>query len=430
MLKNYIKIAFKVMLRRKFFTVVSLFGISFTLSVLLVVTAFINNELGERAPETKKYRSLYVVWVETGKDDQESIRISTPSYHFISKYVKSLQTPESVTMFSSRRWTTEYVNDKNLDIDFVYTDAEFWGIFDFHFIAGKPYSQIDIDKSEPVVVINEDIAKQYFEGSEPLGGIIEINKRIFRVIGVVKDVPYKNWTVGPESKVWIPYTTIVQDYKKSELQPSFAPGFKAVLLAKKSADMKKIKAELQSQVDKVSFNNPKAISWLNCEALSQKEMLAYSAFFYTNDDQINKTNRPNSNVGKLYFWLGLVGLLFMSMPAINLMNLNSSRILERSSEIGIRKAFGASSNTLVGQFLTENIFVTLIGAAIGYGLAFVFINIINESGYIPYSNLKLNTTVFFYGLMISLFFGFLSGVYPAYRMSRLHPASALKQGGA
>lgn len=418
------------MLRRKFFTVVSLFGISFTLLALLVVTAFINNELGERAPETKKYRSLYVFYAETGKDDQESFHIWTPTYHFISKYVKSLQTPESVTMFSWRIGTTEYVNDKKLDIDFVYTDAEFWGIFDFHFIAGKPYSQIDIDKSEPVVVINEDIAKQYFEGSEPLGGIIEINKRIFRVIGVVKDVPYKNWTVGPESKVWIPYTTIVQDYKKSELRPSFAPGFTAVLLAKKSADMKKIKAELQSQVDKVAFNNPKAISWLNCEALSQKEMLAYKAFFYTNNDQINKTNRPNSNVGKLYFWLGLAGLLFMSMPAINLMNLNSSRILERSSEIGIRKAFGASSNTLVGQFLTENIFVTLIGAAIGYGLAFVFINIINESGYIPYSNLKLNTTVFFYGLMISLFFGFLSGVYPAYRMSRLHPASALKQGGA
>ena len=56
----------------------------------------------------------------------------------------------------------------------------------------------------------------------------------------------------------------------------------------------------------------------------------------------------------------------MLLPAVNLVNLNASRIMERASEIGVRKAFGASSRTLVGQFVVENVVLTLIGAALGF----------------------------------------------------------------
>ena len=62
-------------------------------------------------------------------------------------------------------------------------------------------------------------------------------------------------------------------------------------------------------------------------------------------------------------------LLFMLLPTLNLVNINLSRILERSSEIGVRKAFGASSRTLVGQFVVENLVLTLIGAAVGLVLS-------------------------------------------------------------
>ena len=60
--------------------------------------------------------------------------------------------------------------------------------------------------------------------------------------------------------------------------------------------------------------------------------------------------------------LAVGALLFMALPAMNLVNLNISRILERASEIGVRKAFGASSWTLVGQFLVENLILTLVGS--------------------------------------------------------------------
>ena len=78
--------------------------------------------------------------------------------------------------------------------------------------------------------------------------------------------------------------------------------------------------------------------------------------------------------------LFILMLFFILLPTINLMNINISRIIERSSEIGIRKAFGASSWTLVGQFVVENVILTLIGGVISLILAVFVLHIINSAG--------------------------------------------------
>ena len=129
-------------------------------------------------------------------------------------------------------------------------------------------------------------------------------------------------------------------------------------------------------------------------------------------------------------WLTLVivgtALLFMALPAINLVNLNLSRILERASEIGVRKAFGATSATLVGQFVVENVLLTLIGGVVAWVVASAILVSVNASGLIPFARLELNGRILGWGVLTALFFGVLSGVYPAWRMSRLHPVEALR----
>jgi putative ABC transport system permease protein len=121
-----------------------------------------------------------------------------------------------------------------------------------------------------------------------------------------------------------------------------------------------------------------------------------------------------------------LALLFMLLPAVNLVNLNVSRIMERASEIGVRKSFGASSVVLVGQFLVENVALTLIGAAIALVLSIWLLWAVNGSGLILYADLRMNYRVFLAGLGFALLFGTVSGVYPAWRMSRLNPVQALK----
>jgi putative ABC transport system permease protein len=133
-----------------------------------------------------------------------------------------------------------------------------------------------------------------------------------------------------------------------------------------------------------------------------------------------------SNPALLWTLIAGLMLLFALLPTVNLVNLNMSRIMERASEIGVRKAFGASSRTLVGQFIVENVVLALIGGVLGFVGSLFVLAAANRSSLIPYANFTMNYRIFLYGLGLAAFFGVLSGVYPAWRMSRLHPVQALK----
>jgi putative ABC transport system permease protein len=141
---------------------------------------------------------------------------------------------------------------------------------------------------------------------------------------------------------------------------------------------------------------------------------------------VGDSRDPREQGWKLTLLLIGLGLLFMLLPTVNLININVSRIMERASEIGVRKAFGASARTLVGQFIVENVILTLVGGAIGFVLSFFILRALTASGWIQYAQFHINFRVFLYGLAMAGLFGLLSGVYPAWRMSRMNPVQALK----
>ena len=94
---------------------------------------------------------------------------------------------------------------------------------------------------------------------------------------------------------------------------------------------------------------------------------------------------PESQVWRLVAFLAVLAVLFALIPTVNLVNINISRIMERASEIGVRKAFGAPARTLVGQFLVENVLLTIIGGLIGLVMSFFVIRALNVSGILRYA---------------------------------------------
>ena len=122
-----------------------------------------------------------------------------------------------------------------------------------------------------------------------------------------------------------------------------------------------------------------------------------------------------------------LALLFMVLPAVNLANLAISRTLERAAEIGVRKAFGASGRQLIGQLLFENLILTLIGGAISVPLTGLVLAILNRIGLDrAYADFGINGRVLLWGLLAAVVFSVLSGLYPAWRLSRLTPAEAMR----
>lgn len=417
MLKNYIRTAFKVFMRRKFFTAISLFGISFTLVVLMVFTAIFDHIFGPMPPETKADRTLGVFMMReettnaAGVYSQEN---GPPSYAFLDRYVRTLPEVEKVSISTVTNGDvsgTSFVHGEKIESHLKHTDGEFWQILDFDFIEGGPFTPEDEKNASSVAVINASTRRKFFGVEPAVGKTIEVNGQRFQVVGVVADVPIFRLT--PFADIWVPISTsITKEYQKRG-------GFQGLILARRPSDIPQIKAEFQSRLSQVEFPDPKATNKLSGGAESFFETISRSLFSSDNEE-----SHPGILLGVT---VGLM-ILFMILPTLNLININMSRILERSSEIGVRKAFGASSWTLVGQFVVENVLLVLIGGMMGIVFTFIALEVLNASDLLPYAQFHLNYRIFFYGLLTTLFFGVFSGVYPAWKMSRLQPVQALKGG--
>ena len=415
MLKNYFKMALKVLLKHKLFTFISLFGISITLLILIVITSLIDHTFGTMPPETNLDRTLSVTMARLETEKGGTWSGPTMSYYFFDKYVKCLETPEMISISSFHIPITTYSGDKKLNLGIKFTDGEFWKILNFDYIEGKSFSVEDVENANQVAVINEMTKEKYFGGKTAIGETIEADGKEFKVIGVVKNVSILR--IMPYSDIWVPITLSKEELYKPTLIGSF-PAFYAMALARDKSDIPKIKEEFRSKIDNIEFPEGK-FTKIYIEASTYAEALSRQLF-----------RTEEGKVGPLLLILLLLAIAFMLLPSVNLVNINISRIVERESEIGIRKAFGASSLSLVGQFVIENIIITLIGGFIAMALAAIILQTINDSGLIPHVDLSLNYRIFFYSLVISLIFGLISGVYPAYKMSRLHPAEALRGGKA
>ena len=410
MLKNYFKIAIAVLKRRKFFTFISLFGISFTLTILMVTTAFMDKMLSPAYPDFKRNRSLYISKVERLNTKEGWFNGGSASFYLLDHYVSNMKTPEKIGIYTFSNPVNSFVNDKKIVLELKYTNADYWDIAEYSFIEGKPYRQAQLDASDPVAVISEYTKKQYFgDVSSVAGKYIEVDNVRYRVMGVVANVPRTQRHFYGD--IYLPYTLSKSDYKKVEPMGNFG----AVLLARRTADLAAMKKEYEQLIAKVPTMDE-----------------GYDKMYSNADTILEGITRnilgsgKDSGMAKSMSFVTAMVLLFMLLPAINLININMTRIMERSSEIGVRKAFGASSKTLVYQFVVENVMLTLIGGVIAVLMSLMCIYIFNESDMVPSLHLEINLRVLLMGLAVCLFFGLLSGVYPAWRMSRMPVVQALK----
>ena len=412
MLRHYLTMTIAVLKRRPFYTAISLFGISFTLLVLMVVTAMADHTLAPMAPESRQARMLGVHSARMyGPDNAWS---SNGGYLLFDKYARNLPGAEALTIFSGFQTVSTYLGDQRITSNVKRTDGAFWRVFDFTFLEGGPYSQGDVDDARFLAVITRATREKIFNGQPALGKTFEADGQSFRVVGVVENV--SDIRMVPFADFYVPTTTAKTDAYKRELMG----GFSAVVLARTTDDLPKIREEFNARVARIELPD-KSYKTLVAPFETKYDSLARESPF------ADRTSADRQGP-KLTLFLVIAGLLFVTLPTVNLVNVNISRILERASEIGVRKAFGAPTRTLVAQFVVENVILTLIGGAIGLVLSALVLRALNKSGFIAHSAFVVNARVFAYAVLLATGFGLISGVYPAWRMARLRPVEALKGG--
>ena len=413
MIINYLKITWKVLMRNKLFTFISLFGISFTLIILIVAASFFDYFTKSNYPAKKLDRIAFISYVRTwekqlGEKSYNNYSSGSASYYLLDNYVRTLKAPVKVSINSAFvTQVNSYVNSQKLELKIKHTDDEFWNILDFKFLAGRPYNKNEVKNAQNVAVISASVATKIFNKSQDaIGKPVEIDKINYTIIGVVKDVPFTSqYAYG---NVWVPITTSKNDLSVKRLNG----GYSAILLSKNKSDLPRIENEFQAALKKIEFPVD-GMNFIDCHA-----------------DTVLENFIRFSPVDKKTFSMLVSAILFILLfiPSLNLISMNTTRISERLSEIGIRKSFGATKITLTGQFLIENIVLTILGGVLAFIFSFIILKLFQPTGIIPTEGFPLNYRIFFTGLLFCFLFGFVSGVLPAYRMSRLQIVESLKGG--
>ncbi len=411
-MKTYVKLALKVMARRKFFTFISLFGIALTLVVLIVATAILDNLFAPAGPESRFDRVLLVY--RLGYRGPHSSMNSEPGYRFVQDYVRTLRDVEAVTAFTNAQPTALYRSAGRIDAAVKRTDGDYWRVLNFRFLEGRPFTAAEDEAGARVAVITDTMRDQLFGGGPVAGKTFALDGQRFRVVGVVPHVSLTR--LAAYAEIWTPLGT----FPSSEYRHQLEGGFHAAVLAHSRADFARLRDEFAAKLrdyplDRKNFN--RVVTGLDTPFEGFARLVTWN----------RQGERAPLIVRTLFI---TVALLFMALPALNLITLNLSRILERAPEIGVRKAFGASRPALVWQFVVENVILTVVGGVAGFVLAAVALNVTTRSDVIPNAEFHVNLRVFVYGMAIAVLFALFSGVYPAWRMSRLNPVDALRGGAA
>jgi putative ABC transport system permease protein len=410
MLRNYLLTAWKVFMRRKLFTAINLVCIVLTLVVLMVITALLETAFWPSGVEGKSERFLQVYGIRSESADHHTVRTTLLGFKTIDKYLKPIPGVERVSAFTTPASVSVYQGDRVSELEMRRVDADYWRILDFKLLAGRLPNADDDAGGRFVAVINATTARRLFGDAAATGQKISIGGQMFEVIGVVEDVIHMN----AYADIWAPLYTFPSGTWRDELTGSFA----AMLLAKQPSDLPRIKREVERAAKTFVDTDPHTFAISSFWADSKLDLVAR--------ELLGNKEQVDSGGGTLLLIIGGAMLLFMLLPALNLVNLNTGRILERSSEIGVRKAFGATSAQLAGQLVVENVLLSLAGGLIGLALTSLVLWWLESAQLIPYLKVGLNPTVFACGMLLAFVFGLLSGLIPAWKMSRLDPVHALK----
>ena len=399
-------------MRRKLFTIINLACIVLTLVILMVITAMLESAFYPSGVEGKSNRFLQVMTVRMESTDGGSINQEPLGFRLIDQYLKPIAGVERVAMLTSADPVSVYQGERVSTLEMRRTDADYWKVLDFALLAGRlPTAQDDI-AARQVAVINRRSARKLFGGAPAaaIGQNIDVGGQVFEIIGVVENAMHLN----AYGDLWAP----ISSFPSSQYRQQLTGSFSALILAYRANDLPRIQREVARIATGVVPDDPAKWKKVTFWADSKLDLFARGT--------VGDEKNADSGAVTLLALLGTAMVLFMLLPALNLVNLNIGRILERQTEIGVRKAFGATSATLAGQLLVENILLCLVGGLIALGATALVLAWIASTGLIPYLQIEMDWAVFGYGLLLATVFGVVSGVLPAWNMSRLDPVHALK----
>ena len=422
MLQNYLTIAMRYLRKNKVFSLINVLGLAIGLACCMLIALFVWDELHYDTYPAKAdqiYRVEIHLLTNNGMETYPNVDIAVGqgmvnTFPQVQRCTRLLPADQAYWTYGDRQFKEEKLG---------FADSNFLSFFSLPLIEGNAATALADPNS---IVINRTLAKKYFGQEEPMGKSIKTGTQLFKVTGVMEDMPDNSHfhfdgvisfsTLHATGHTWsnaVYYTYLQLD---------------------KQADPKKIEAGMPSLVAK--YVVPEIAHDMNVSlADAQKSVNTFlfvlqplrNIHFYGNS---NGELEQNGNIQYVYIF-GALAIFILVLACVNFTNLSTAISIRRAREVGIRKVMGSLKKQLIGQFLTEALLLAFLALLLAAALASAFLpwfNSIAGKHFSWHSLLDFRTI----GALLLLWgiTGVFAGGYPAFLLSSVNTVRVLKGGPA
>lgn len=413
MFRNYFTIAFRNITKHTSFTVINMAGLTLGITAALIILLIVRFELSFDNFHAQGDRIYRVI-----KGDWNSEECDTGTPHGLMPVLEK-EFPEiekvAVAYKPNPNETQLEINHELMRNSNIYfTTASFFEMFDFQWIVGSPQKSL----GEPgQVVIDEELARQLFDG-DAMGKSIRLNNEYdLTVSGIIEKIPGNS---DFPIQIAVSHATFAaSDNYQKELNTGTGSFYHTYLLLHEHANPATLEAKIRPVIVKYLGEEGADVLKLSIQPL-------HNIHFNPNTQYGNFTKRA---ISKETIWsIALIGLLILITACINFVNLATAQAVTRSKEVGIRKVMGSTRMQLVWQFLSETFILCFIATLISLFLSTLFISRLGS-----FLSISINESMVFQRevlmtlLIICGLTSLCSGFYPAILLSKYKPVTSLKK---
>ncbi len=295
-------------------------------------------------------------------------------------------------------------NDQNTNTRALGVTPEYEQVRNLPVSSGAWFTQADVAAAVNVAVIGSTVADTLFQGDDPVGKIIRVNRLSFKVVGVLASKGGTGFN-NSDDAVYVPISTAQRKLFGTRQGTVTGKAVSAIYVQVANKDSM---TQAQDQITQL---------------LRERHRLTSDTNDFSVTNQADLLNTLNGVITTLTLFLGAIAGISLLVGGIGIMNIMLVSVTERTREIGIRKAVGAQQSDILSQFLIEAITLSVGGGLIGLGLGVLIAELVTVTGVITSS---VTPSAGILAVLFSVAVGLFFGIYPARRAARLDPIEALR----
>lgn len=419
MFRNYLKIAFRNLLKRKAYTFINISGLAIGVACCLLISMYVLNELSFDQFHKKSDRIYRLTQTSLSTDETSATSTFKAGPMLEAEYPQLVE--HSVRLFNMQQPTHTMLDRETgnsfRESNFYFADSTFFEVFNGTLLRGNPNEVLDGPLS---LVMTEERARTYFGDENPIGKTLSFQGRgsmSLEVTGIMDSWPEESHM---KIDMLASFSSVDVLYRRSpDYDESWWWNPVWTYIELKNAGMaRELRDQLPAFADKYYHpNRPEG------EKVSLGLQALTDIHLYSNlEQELN----PNSSIFYVYLF-SAIAVLILVIACVNFMNLATARSAERGREVGMRKVLGADRRQLFSQFMGESFLMSFLAVVLAIAIVYVTLPVFNDFiGKTLEFDIFENTVLLTGLLLLYVTVGFLAGIYPAFYLSAFNPTSVLK----